>query len=78
MTIRRIVISLYELKLTRNGLRLSWSMTSSTGLHVFVQHQQHPGQKQKHRGNKGMPPEHEGHPKDCNDESNQCHPAISR
>ena len=22
-----------------------------------------------------MTPKHEGHPKDCNDESNQCHPA---
>jgi hypothetical protein len=50
----------------------------STRLHVFVQHHQHPGQKQKHRGNNGMTPKHEGHPKDCNDESNQCHPVISK
>jgi hypothetical protein len=54
----------------------SGCMTRSTRLHVFVQHYQHPGQKQKHRGNKGMTPKHEGHPKDCNDESNQSHPAI--
>jgi hypothetical protein len=53
-------------------------MTRSTRLHVFVQHHQHPGQKQKHRGNNGMTPKHEGHPKDCNDESNQCHPVISK
>jgi hypothetical protein len=53
-------------------------VTRSTRLHVFVQHHQHPGHKQKHRGNNGMPPKHEGHPKDCNDESNQCHPAISK
>jgi hypothetical protein len=53
-------------------------MTRSTRLHVFVQHHQHPGQKQKHRGNNGMPPKHEGHPKGCNDESTQCHPATSK
>jgi hypothetical protein len=53
-------------------------MTRSTRLHVFVQHHQHPGQKQKHRGNNGMTPKREGHPKDCNDESNQCHPATSK
>src|SRR6185369_15343714 len=53
-------------------------ITRSTRLHVFVQHHQHPGQKKKHRGNNGMTPKHEGHPKDCNDESNQCHPATSK
>jgi hypothetical protein len=52
-------------------------MTRSTRPHVFVQHH-HPGQKQKHHGNNGMTPKHEGHPKDCNDEANQCHPAISK
>ena len=54
------------------------AMTRSTRPHVFVQHHQHPGQKQKHHANNGMAPQHEGHPKDCNDESNQCHPAISK
>ena len=51
--------------------------TRSTRLHVFVEHDQHPGQKQKQRGNNGMPSKHEGHPKDCDDESNLCHPAVS-
>ena len=51
---------------------------SPTRPHVFVQHHQHPGQKQKHHGNNGMPPKHEGHPKDCNDESNQCHRLFPR
>src|SRR6478609_12066956 len=64
--------------MARNGLRLSDCMTRSTRLHVFVQHHQHPGQKQKHRGNNGMPPKHEGNPKECNDESKQCHPAIPK
>ena len=67
------------IRTARQARRLcSDCMTRSTRLHVFVQHQQHPGQKQKHRGNNGMPPKHEGHPKDCNDESNQCHPATSK
>ena len=48
-------------------------MTRSTRPHVFVQHHQHPREKQKQRGNNGMTPKHEGHPKDCKDESNQCH-----
>ena len=51
-------------------------MTRSTRLHVFVQHHQHPGQKQKHRGNNRVSPKHEGHAEDCNDESDQCHPGC--
>ena len=47
----------------------------STRPYVFVQHHQYPCQKQKQRRNNGMSPKHEGHPKDCNDEPNQCDPA---
>jgi len=53
-------------------------MTGSTGLHVFVQHHQHPGQKQKQRGNNWMPSKHEGHPEDCDNESNLRHPVVSQ
>ena len=52
--------------------------TRSTRLHVFVHHYQHPAQKQKHPGNNGMTPKHEGHSKDCNDETDECHTAISK
>ncbi len=51
------------------------AITRSTRPHIFVQHHQHPREKQKQRGNNRMTPKHEGHPKDCNDECNQCHPA---